>query len=302
MIYYNPRKWFSLIFQLHRSDTFRILLPSMVLVGLYTALVTYLALEIWGWKSGTTTVHSLLGVVLGLVLVFRTNTAYERWWEGRKLWGTLVNETRSLAIKLNAFLPESDVATRRFFAHSIANYVQAVKDHLRREVNPNVLEETDGLTRGELRASGHVPNRIAASIYRKCNQLYAAGQFTGDQLIVLDKEIKAFTDVVGACERIKNTPIPYSYSIFMKKFIFIFTMTMPLGFITTFAYWDIPVVMFVFYVLVSLELIAEEIEDPFGKDANDLPMEELSVKIRQNVRELLGVEALERASVGELER
>jgi len=294
MIYYNPRKWFSLIFQLHRSDTFRILLPSMALVGLYTALVTYLALEVWGWKSGTTTVHSLLGVVLGLVLVFRTNTAYERWWEGRKLWGTLVNETRSLAIKLGAFLPESDTATRRFFADSIANYVRAVKDHLRREVDPDVLEETDGLTRTDLRASGHVPNRIAASIYRKCSQLYAEGRLTGDQLIVLDKEIKAFTDVVGACERIKNTPIPYSYSIFMKKFIFIFTMTMPLGFITTFAYWDIPVVMFVFYVLVSLELIAEEIEDPFGKDANDLPMEELSVKIRQNVRELLGVREVEK--------
>src|SRR3712207_5643583 len=93
--------------------------------------------------------------------------------------------------------------------------------------------------------------------------------------------------MVGACERIKNTPIPYSYSIFMKKFIFIFTMTMPLGFITTFAYWDIPVVMFVFYVLVSLELIAEEIEDPFGKDANDLPMDELAARIGQNVPDLL---------------
>jgi putative membrane protein len=87
MIYYNPKKWFSLIFQFHRSDTFRILLPAMLAVGAYTAGITYLGLEVWQWKSGTTTVHSLLGIVLGLLLVFRTNTAYERWWEGRKLWG-----------------------------------------------------------------------------------------------------------------------------------------------------------------------------------------------------------------------
>jgi putative membrane protein len=107
-------------------------------------------------------------------------------------------------------------------------------------------------------------------------RLYQQKFISGEQLIILDKEIKSFTDIVGACERIKNTPIPYSYSMFMKKFIFIYTMTMPLGFITTFAYWTIPIVMFVFYILVSIELIAEEIEDPFGVDSNDLPMEEMA--------------------------
>ncbi len=290
MIYYNPRQWFALIFKFHKSDTFRILLPSMLLVGLYTGILTYFGLGYFHWTfTSTTAVHSLLGVVLGLILVFRTNTAYERWWEGRRMWGMLVNETRSLAIKLHAFLPEVDTENRHFFTKAITGYVFATKEHLRGQVVLLDFEETDGLIKRDLLAVKHIPNKIAACIYTRCNQLYQQGKFTGDQLIILDKEIKAFTDMIGACERIKNTPIPYSYSIFMKKFIFIFTMTMPLGFITSFGYWTIPVVMVVFYVLVSLELIAEEIEEPFGTDSNDLPMDELSVRIRQNVQEILEV-------------
>lgn len=288
MIKYNPKKWFSLIFQFHRSDTFRILLPSMVLIGIYTTLFTYLALEIIEWKEGgTPAVHSLLGIVLGLVLVFRTNTAYERWWEGRKLWGALINETRNLAMKIHAFIPEEDQNNRLFFQRYITNYVYAMKGHLRGKVNLTEFEFTDELPLPELEKAKHVPNIIASTLYYKCNQLYQHQQISGDQFIILDKEVKALTDIVGACERIKNTPIPYSYSLFMKKFIFIYTMTMPLGFITSFAYWTVPVVMFVFYVLVSIELIAEEVEEPFGVDSNDLPMEEMAMRIKQNVKEIL---------------
>jgi ion channel-forming bestrophin family protein len=288
MIKYNPKKWFSLIFQFHRSDTFRILLPSMLLIGLYTAAFTYIELEVLGWKDGgTTAVHSLLGIVLGLVLVFRTNSAYDRWWEGRKLWGALINETRNMAMKIQAFLPEDDVHNRQFFSRYITNYVYAMKGHLRGKVNLNELELMEELSLHTLEKAKHIPNIIATTIYTKCNQLYRRQLISGDQFIILDKEVKALTDIVGACERIKNTPIPYSYSLFMKKFIFIYTMTMPLGFITSFEYWTIPVVMFVFYVLVSIELIAEEIEEPFGIDSNDLPMEEMALRIKQNVREII---------------
>jgi putative membrane protein len=288
MIKYNPKKWFLPIFQFHKSDTLRILFPSMVVIGIYTATVTYIAINVLDIKAvSTTAIHALLGTVLGLVLVFRSNSAYERWWEGRKLWGSLINESRSIAIKVNNFLPAAEMKTKIFFAKSIANYVYAMKGHLRGKVNLSEIEDTDTLTIEELSQAKHVPNMIANSIYAHVTRLYQQKNISGEQLIILDKEVKAFTDIVGACERIKNTPIPYSYSMFMKKFIFIYTMTMPLGFITTFAYWTIPIVMFVFYILVSIELIAEEIEDPFGVDSNDLPMEEMALRIKHNVREIL---------------
>ena len=117
--------------------------------------------------------------------------------------------------------------------------------------------------------------------------LYKHGKITGDQLIVLNGELSSFTDVCGACERIRNTPIPYSYSAFIKKFIFIYVMTLPFGYVFSLGYYVAPMVAFVFYVLASLELIAEEIEEPFGKDANDLPMHKMAENIQKNVNDLI---------------
>ena len=93
--------------------------------------------------------------------------------------------------------------------------------------------------------------------------------------------------ILGACERILKTPVPYSYSMFLKKFIFLYVVTLPIGFVATFAWWSVPVVMLVFYILVSVELIAEEIEDPFGVDENDLPLNALCDTIEANVTEIL---------------
>ena len=111
-------------------------------------------------------------------------------------------------------------------------------------------------------------------------------KITGEQMIVLDTELHNYASIQGACERIKNTPIPYSYSMYIKKFIFTFVITLPFGFVTTFFYFTIPIVLLLFYILVSIELIAEEIEDPFGRDINDLPTDELSIKIRNDVKEI----------------
>jgi len=122
----------------------------------------------------------------------------------------------------------------------------------------------------------------------RLNLLHKQNQITGEQLIVLNNEITSFLDICGGCERIKNTPIPYSYSAFIKKFIFIYIITLPIGYVFNLGYWIIPVVILVLYVLGSLEIIAEEIEDPFGKDTNDLPMQRICENIGKNMREILG--------------
>ena len=118
---------------------------------------------------------------------------------------------------------------------------------------------------------------------------HAEGLINDQQLFILDKEIKGFTDIIGACERIKSTPIPYSYSMFIKKFLFIYSLTLPVSFMWELHYWTVPVVMLAFYFLVSVELIAEEIEDPFGNDINDLPLNDLALKIKRNVSEILNI-------------
>ena len=231
--------------------------------------------------------HSLLGVVLGLFLVFRTNSSYDRWWEGRKLWGSFVNNTRNFSLKLNAYLEKDDVENRRWFASMVPNLVFALKEHLRGAVKINELEVTGDDFLPALRDVKHIPNKLSAMMYERITQLYKKNTISGDQLLLLDKELKEFADIVGACERIKNTPIPYSYSMYIKQFIFIYVITLPVSFVTTTGYLTVPIVILVTFVLLSVELIAEEIEDPFGRDINDLPTDELAEKITDNVREIL---------------
>jgi ion channel-forming bestrophin family protein len=172
---------------------------------------------------------------------------------------------------------------RDFFQQAIPLYAEALKTHLHRD--PVELEPLRKI--GIIAKQGsHVPNLVAKAIVSKINQLYKTRKISGEQLIIFDNELEAFGNICGACERIKNTPIPYSYSAFIKKFIFFYTMTMPFGHAFTLGYYMVPIVIFVFYALASLELIAEEIEDPFGKDPNDLPLMRISSTIAHNVDEI----------------
>ena len=133
----------------------------------------------------------------------------------------------------------------------------------------------------------HKPNYLANLLLKKVNELYVNKTISGEQLLFLNNEVSSFTDICGACERIKTTPIPFSYSVFIKKFIFFYVMTLPFGYVFTLGYIAIPVVVFVFYVLASLEIIAEEIENPFGTDANDLPITQICKNIQKHVSELI---------------
>jgi putative membrane protein len=290
MVDYNPKSWYSLITHSYSRHVMRTLRPALLFMGVYTAVICYLVLEVFHWDElklqSTTAMHSLLGIVLGLFLVFRTNSAYDRWWEGRRLWGSMVNNTRNFAFKLHAFLPKDDIITRTFFVKMIPNFVVSVKDSLRKNVNLNHFESAGENIEEILKDVRHVPNKLSSLMYNKVAELYSRKIITGDQLFLLDRELKEFSDILGGCERIKNTPIPYSYSMYIKKFIFIYIITLPFGFVTLTQYVTVLIVVLISFVIFSVELIAEEIEDPFGKDINDLPTDELSIKIRDNVEEI----------------
>ncbi|MBE5319341.1 hypothetical protein IM793_09240 [Pedobacter sp. MR2016-19] len=286
MINYNPKDWSTFIFHIDKSDTFRKLWPLMLGVAIFSGLVAYAELNYFQLSktSNVTNIgmmHSLLGFVLSLLLVFRTNTAYDRWWEGRKLLGSLTNVSRNLALKIKALkLTDEDV---RFFEYGIPKYAFALKEHLREKMyfgkNSLLIEVEEGK---------HVPNQIAGSLTNRFYGLLEKGSISQEQFIVLSSDFNQFTDICGACERIKNTPIPFSYSAFIKKFIFVYVITLPFGWVFSLGYFVIPIVPFILYVLASLELIAEEIENPFGYDANDLPVDQICTNIEKHLGEILG--------------
>lgn len=285
---YNPKSWFSLLFDVYSRMIFRALLPLMSFIGLITATFVFVIVDYFEIHyGGTISFHSILGTILGLFLVLRTNTAYDRWWEGRKLWGKLVNDCRQLSIKLNSFLPKEAKKERAFFRALIGNVPYAMKEHLRDSILVGEMDFASDEMKQHIIRSPHRPNAVHEMLFSKANDLREDGTINVEQLLILDKELKGFTDIIGACERIKTTPIPYSYSMFIKKFLFIYSSTLPVSFAWVFEYWAVPIVMLAFYFLVSIELIAEEIEDPFGRDVNDLPLDSLSKKIRTNVYTLL---------------
>ena len=287
MIKYNPKIWFKHIISFNHSDTINKLWKELIALGIFTLGIAYIEIKYIGNTeklSELMQVYSLIGFVLSLLLVFRTNTAYDRWWEGRKKWGELVNNSRNLAIKISALTDDPEIRT--YFKRMISNYVFAMKEHLREGVKLEELDLTEE-EKIELSQFEHKPNYIAQKMYTKLHAMKQSGKLTEENYIVIDVNLKAFSDIIGACERIKNTPIPYSYSMFLKKFIFIYVTTLPLAFVNTFGYYSSLVSIFVFYVLVSMEILAEEIEDPFGKDDNDLPTDDLCQKIKANVSEVL---------------
>jgi putative membrane protein len=291
MYVYNNKDLLN-IFRVRASDTAWKLFPLILVIAAYTGLViwievSYLHLSEQSSLKNIPIMHSLLGFAISMLLVFRTNTAYDRWWEGRKLWGALVNNSRNLALKLNAILDADDDESRTFYRKSIPLFASVLRRHLQLDSTKYSLDDIDHPELGDIDVQKHLPNQVASKMFSKVNRLYKSGKITGDQLIVLNAELQSFSDICGACERIKNTPIPYSYSAFIKKFIFMYVATLPFGFALSMGYLAIPVVAFIFYVLASLEIVAEEIEDPFGFDDNDLPMQKIAENIKKHVAELI---------------
>lgn len=281
MIDYNPRNWLTLIFALHKSDTLRMLWKELIYMGIFTLLIAFLKIQFFpkvDYLDKLIAVYSLIGFVISLLLVFRTNTAYDRWWEGRRKWGELVNDTRNFSVKINAMVSNTD--EKKEFARLIHLFVFSMKEHLRKGVLIDELPFTEN-EKQQLNTSKHIPTTVVGWIYAKIHILVKEGKLYKEDLIVLDKNLNGFLEACGACERIKNTPIPFSYSLFIKKFIFIYVLTLPLAFVSVFGYLSALIATFVFYVLVSMEVLAEEIEDPFGDDDNDLPTDQLSQKMKE---------------------
>jgi len=289
MVTYNPKDWLKLILYFHKSDTFVILLPAILLLGAITGAISYVEQNHFHeFLPGNLTIfHQISGFIISLVLVFRINSAYDRWWEGRKLWGSLLNNSRNLCIKLNALIPLEDKATRKEIHNLISNYAISFKEHLRGNDALNEITFSDELGKENYINATHKPNYIAKTLTTYILNICKKNPQTPNDYLIVSENLDDFTEICGACERIKNTPIPYSYSIFIKKIVFIYIITMPISFGLTTGYWSIPIVMIMFYAFASLELISEEIEDPFGTDSNDLPTDEIAEKIKVNTKEIL---------------
>ncbi|MDX2019748.1 MAG: bestrophin family protein [Deltaproteobacteria bacterium] len=301
MIRYNPQSWTKVLLGFAQSPVFRTLFLDVVGVAIYAALVVWLERDVGKIPQPFgLPVLSLLGIILGLLLVFRTNTAYDRWWEGRRLWGQLVNNSRALSRQLHAMLPPGR-ERRSLYAKLIAGFAATLAQHLRafppshkaRDLDPvDRAAETQGELAiakvAELLANApHRPNRLLSHLTQEFHSDVRAGNLPHESVIALQPLLTAFDDVTGACERISRTPIPFGYSSYIKQFIVLFTLVVPFAMAKDYGYGTVVAAMFLFFSTMGLELLATEIEEPFGSDRNDLPLFEIAKRIGDDVADLL---------------
>jgi putative membrane protein len=274
------------------------LLPLLLGVGVYAGCWAYIE-NIFFADNKTIDlvnnigiVYSILGFTLSLFLVFRTNTAYDRWWEGRRLWGDLNNAIRNISIHLHSSLPIENEQRRHYYSALMHLFSIALKQHLQdKRLHGNhfeIFEDNNPIfeDKNEILKINQQPQFIAKLIFLALKADVRHGLFSIHELELFRSELNKFMEVAGGCERIKNTPIPFTYSVFIKKFIFIYVMLFPIVYSTQLFFFIIPVTMFILYVLASIELIAEEIENPFNGDESDLPLEAIVKNIGKNAREI----------------
>lgn len=277
----------------------------VVLIGTYSGLAAYK--EISPWKEiGNIPAngHAVLGVALSILLVFRTNTAYDRWWEGRKLWGQLVNDSRNLAVKIRCFV-DADNEEKRRVGDLIISFSFLLKEHLRGVIEVVTeqklaskamdlemakksfvaIEQVPGL--GKSYEPKHLPLFIIAQIYDRLAQWKKNGQVTGFDALMLDESAHQLSNILGACERIRKTPLSRSYTSYIMQCNWLYLATLPWGLAQDFNLFTIPATMIVAYFMLGIEMIGHSIENPFGRDLDDLPLGDICRGIEASVREVL---------------
>jgi putative membrane protein len=295
MIEYDPnRHWFRDLKHLGTSWTLRRIVRGVLAVGLYTAaiVVVFMWFDIVAPRA-LSGIFSLLGLILSIIMVFRTNSAYDRWWEGRKQWGALTNHARGLAIQLDAVLRPEAREERELLARLIGNFALALSGHLRDKVDRSTLAGVadDVADDGQpgFDPPDHVPAFLARLLVARIHRLRREGAIDGFDLVATKPHTQAMLEAAGACDRIRRTPIPFSYSVFIKLFIVAYSVLLPLGMVPEYGFFAVPLVMLIVFALLGLELMAEEIEEPFGLDCNDLPTETIARRVQLDTATLLRV-------------
>lgn len=233
-------------------------------------------------------------IVLGLLLVFRTNTAYDRFWEGRKAWGKLVNDTRNLARQIWVTVREKterDRAEKIEALHLLVAFAIATKSHLRQEQIETELEHLlspDYISK--LKNINHPPLRVAFWIGDYLQFQQQRGRIEIHQLIEMQLLLNGLVDCLGACERILKTPMPVAYAIHLKQLILLYCLSLPFQMVGSLEWWTAPVVVLISFTLFGIEAIGIEIENPFGRDPNDLPLDTICETMLKNIRDLTSLE------------
>ena len=284
----SEQKWFQLAFQI-KGSVIPSVLPRTIVCGLFGVLISILfALNL---PVSLPTLASLIpNIVLGLLLVFRTNTAYDRFWEGRKLWGTLVNTVRNLArqiwIVIQTETP-SDRSEKVAILKMVVAFCIATKLHLRNESIDELEPFIPAPQFHKLKSMNHPSLEVAFWIGDYLQQQHDRGRVDSYQVAALQKLLDTMVDCLGGCERILRTPIPLAYAIHLKQLLLLYCLSLPFQMVQSLGWWTGAIVALISFTLFGIEEIGIEIENPFGHDPNDLPLDTICTTMLRNIEDLI---------------
>jgi putative membrane protein len=272
---------------IHGSVTPRVL-PRVLVFAAFAGLV-YFVWQFTGWPlTLSLTPYEVAGAVLGVLLVLRTNAGYDRWWEARKLWGGIVNQSRNLAIMGLQYGPE-DASWRRQFVQLVATFPHVARCSLRGERRlPDAARLLGATNADRIAAANHMPSHVAALLAGMLRRGVESGGIDRFAFLQVERERALLIDHIGACERILKTPLPLVYAIKVRRFLFLFLLTLPFGLLDKTGALTPVFVLLIAYALLALDQIGVELENPFAtRQLSHLPLADVCETIEQNVLDMI---------------
>jgi len=286
MIEYKSQNWFGTIFAFYGT-----VLPNVLSrVGIITAFCLILCLlddyvfERFGYPlpSLDQLGHSVLGVAMSMLIVFRTNSSNNRYWDGRTFWGVLVNGARNLSRLASRYAPPADELPRLITA-----YVTAVRETLRGTFDARSISSlVPGRLAARAAAASNPPTILAGAISDWINTRRADGHIDNYQAMVMEQTLNSMVDAQGGCERIQSTPLPFVYASLIRQLLFIYLGSLPFVLVGRMGYAAPLVIAVVSFGMLGIEEAGVEIERPFGTDPNCLPLEQICTKIARDTASL----------------
>jgi putative membrane protein len=306
MVVFEKTSWLKLLFTMKGSVLHKIwkrVLASTLFATVITLLFDFELLpESFDF---TTLPFTLIGLALAIFLGFRNNSSYDRWWEGRKLWGRMINTTRTVTRQTMTLVDASyadpsydeesedaspeTLAFHREQIHRLICYLNALRHHLRDERD---FSDCEGLVpQGEyarITEDLNAPIGLLHTMGERYRDAWRKGWLDTYHLPILEGSLALMTDIQGGCERIKKTPIPFAYTVLMHRIVGIYCFTLSFGVHATIGDLTPIVVFMISYSFFGLDAIGDEIEEPFGHDPNDLSLGAFTNMLEREARYRLG--------------
>jgi ion channel-forming bestrophin family protein len=293
MIDYDNKDWKKLLFSLKGSiiPTIAPRLLLLALISLSVVLVDRIAVKI----EVNSVPWTIVGVALGLLLVFRTNTAYDRYWEGRRMWGGIVNSSYTLMSVVLGYVGMQESKNNiLIIQEKISRLICALPILMKQKLHDERdLKEIQSFISNEdmqfIENTHNLPIALHSLLVKEINEGYKQNVIAKEAGNLINGCLNEYINCLGSCERIKNTPLPIAYVLHTKRFLYLFCSTISLPLVSYFGIWSILITVFISYALIGIEEIGVEIEDPFGYDPNDLPLDKICNNIISNIQNLFEI-------------